>query len=69
MVMPYVHHFGTDDQVNRYAKKMRDGEIIGAIAMTEPHAGSDLQAMKTYAKRDGDDWILNGSKGNLELYL
>ena len=46
---------------------MRDGEIIGAIAMTEPHAGSDLQAMKTYAKRDGDDWILNGSKGNLKF--
>ena len=66
MVMPYVAHFGTDDQgdkifwnfssltyfflVTRYAKPMRDGKIIGAIAMTEPHAGSDLQAMKTYAK-------------------
>jgi len=62
MVMPYVAHFGTDDQVSRYAKPMRDGKIIGAIAMTEPHAGSDLQAMKTYARRDGDDWILNGSK-------
>ena len=61
--MPYVAHFGTDDQgdkifwnlivnlfflVSRYAKPMRDGKIIGAIAMTEPHAGSDLQAMKTY---------------------
>ena len=49
--------------VERYARPMRDGKIIGAIAMTEPHAGSDLQAMKTYARRDGDDWILNGSKG------
>ena len=61
--MPYVHHFGTEEQIGKYARGMRDGEIIGAIAMTEPHAGSDLQAMKTYAKRDGDDWILNGSKG------
>merc|ERR1712130_501156 len=62
MVLPYVAHNGTDGQVEKYAKRMRDGECVGAIAMTEPHAGSDLQAMKTYAKRDGDDWILNGSK-------
>ena len=41
---------------------MRDGEIIGAIAMTEPSGGSDLQGIRTNAVRDGDDWILNGSK-------
>jgi len=41
---------------------MVNGETIGAIAMTEPHAGSNLQAMKTWAKDDGDDYIINGSK-------
>ena len=63
MVLPYVAHNGSDAQVNRYAQAMRDGECIGAIAMTEAHAGSDLQGMKSWARRDGDDWILNGSKG------
>lgn len=62
MVLPYVAHNGSDAQVNRYAQAMRDGECIGAIAMTEAHAGSDLQGMKSWARRDGDDWILNGSK-------
>ena len=41
---------------------MAEGEIVGAIAMTEPSAGSDLQAIKTTARRDGDDYVLNGSK-------
>ena len=41
---------------------MAQGELVGAIAMTEPSAGSDLQAIKTTARRDGNDYILNGSK-------
>ena len=41
---------------------MTTGETISCIGMTEPSGGSDLQAIKTNAKRDGDDWILNGSK-------
>lgn len=69
MVLPYVAHNGSDEQVKRYAQPMRDGECIGAIAMTEPHAGSDLQGMKTFARRDGDDWILNGSKGTINKSL
>jgi len=60
--MPYLEHFGTEDQKNHYLPLMTQGKCISAIAMTEPGAGSDLQGIKTYAKRDGDDWILNGSK-------
>lgn len=62
LVMPYVESYGTDYQIEKYMKDMRDGKLIGAIAMTEPSAGSDLQGIKTTAVRDGDDWILNGSK-------
>ena len=46
---------------------MTTGDIITCIGMTEPSGGSDLQAMKTHAVRDGDDWILNGSKVSQEL--
>ena len=62
MVLPYLAKYGTPEQQESYIKKMVNGEIIGAIAMTEPHAGSNLQAMKTWAKEDGDDFIINGSK-------
>ena len=62
LVMPYVAHYGTDEQVERYMTGMRDGKIIGCLAMTEPSGGSDLQSIKTTAVKDGDDWILNGSK-------
>ena len=46
----------------RYLPEMTSGECITCIGMTEPSGGSDLQAMKTFAKKDGDDFILNGSK-------
>ena len=46
----------------RYLPEMTSGECITCIGMTEPSGGSDLQAMKTFAKKDGDDYILNGSK-------
>jgi len=62
IVMPYITNFGTAEQKAHYLPEMTMGKNIGAIAMTEPGAGSDLQGIRTYAKRDGDDWILNGSK-------
>jgi len=60
--MPYISHFGTKEQKEKYIPDMTAGKCISAIAMTEPGAGSDLQGIKTYARRDGDDFILNGSK-------
>ncbi|XP_076849824.1 long-chain specific acyl-CoA dehydrogenase, mitochondrial isoform X1 [Brachyhypopomus gauderio] len=62
IVMPYISHYGTPEQVKRYISQMAAGKCIGAIAMTEPGAGSDLQGVKTYARKDGSDWILNGNK-------
>jgi len=62
LVMPYIAKHGTPEQIEKYMTALRDGRLIGAIAMTEPSGGSDLQGMKTNAVRDGDDWILNGSK-------
>lgn len=62
IVAPYLLHYGTDAQKEKYLPKLANGELIGAIAMTEPAAGSDLQGVKTTAVRDGDDFIINGSK-------
>ena len=62
IVMPYLTHYGTKEQQERYLPRMTTGECIGSIGMTEPDAGSDLQGIRTTAKRDGDDWIINGSK-------
>lgn len=62
IVIPYLAHLGTDDQKQRWLPVMATGELIGAIAMTEPGTGSDLQGIKTTAVRDGDDWVLNGQK-------
>jgi long-chain-acyl-CoA dehydrogenase len=62
IVIPYLAHYGTPEQIERFMPKLVDGSFIGAIAMTEPGAGSDLQGIRTVAKQDGDDWILNGSK-------
>jgi alkylation response protein AidB-like acyl-CoA dehydrogenase len=62
LVLPYLLELATDEQKERWLPAMVTGERIGAIAMTEPGAGSDLQAIKTTAVRDGDDWILNGQK-------
>ncbi len=59
---PYILHLGTEAQKQKYLPKMAAGECIGAIGMTEPGAGSDLQGMKTSATADGDDYIINGSK-------
>ncbi|MEE6490989.1 hypothetical protein FKM82_016068 [Ascaphus truei] len=62
IVMPYISRYGSKSQVQRYIPDMSAGKCIGAIAMTEPGAGSDLQGVRTNAKKDGSDWILNGSK-------
>jgi len=62
IVAPYILNYGTEEQKAKYLPKMASGEMIGAIAMTEPAAGSDLQGVKTRAVKDGDDYIINGSK-------
>jgi alkylation response protein AidB-like acyl-CoA dehydrogenase len=62
VVAPYLTRLATDDQKDRWFAGFCSGELITAIAMTEPAAGSDLQGIKTHAVRDGDDWVLNGQK-------
>lgn len=62
VVLPYVAELSTDEQKQRWLPGMAAGELIGAIAMTEPGAGSDLKGIRTNAVRDGDAWVLNGSK-------
>ncbi|XP_058156180.1 long-chain specific acyl-CoA dehydrogenase, mitochondrial [Dasypus novemcinctus] len=62
IVMPYIAHYGSEEQIKRFIPQMTAGKCIGAIAMTEPGAGSDLQGIRTNARKDGSDWILNGSK-------
>ena len=58
----YLVRYGTEDQKQQWLPRMATGEFITAIAMTEPGTGSDLQAVKTRALKDGDDYVLNGSK-------
>jgi long-chain-acyl-CoA dehydrogenase len=60
--MPYLTHYGTKEQQERYIPEMTAGNCIASVGMTEPDAGSDLQGIRTNAKRDGSDWIINGSK-------
>ncbi|WP_040780390.1 acyl-CoA dehydrogenase family protein [Nocardia pneumoniae] len=62
VIAPYLLELATDEQKQRWLPGFCSGEIITAIAMTEPGTGSDLQGIKTRAVRDGDDWILNGAK-------
>jgi len=62
IVAPYLLRYGTDEQKQRWLPKFASGELIGAIAMSEPAAGSDLQGIKTTAIQHGDHYLLNGSK-------
>jgi alkylation response protein AidB-like acyl-CoA dehydrogenase len=62
IVMPYLLHYGTEEAKKAYIPKMVSGEWIGAVAMTEPGAGSDLQGMRTTAMDQGDYFVMNGSK-------
>lgn len=59
---PYIQHIGSEEQKQYWLPKMVSGEVVGAIGMTEPGAGSDLQAMRTSAILQGDHYVLNGSK-------
>ncbi|MDE2414002.1 MAG: acyl-CoA dehydrogenase family protein [Comamonadaceae bacterium] len=62
IVAPYIFAYGNKEQKDRWLPKMAAGELIGAIAMTEPGAGSDLKSVRTTAVRDGDHYVINGSK-------
>ena len=62
MVMPYILAFGSEAQKRQWLPPMVRGEVIGALGMTEPQAGSDLRGMRTRALRDGDDYVINGQK-------
>jgi acyl-CoA dehydrogenase len=62
IVSHYILQYGNEEQKKKWLPAMAQGELVGAIAMTEPSAGSDLQAIKTSACREGNDYILNGSK-------
>lgn len=62
IVAPYILHHGTEGQKQRWLPKMARGELVGAIAMTEPGTGSDLQGVRTQAKKNGDDYLVSGQK-------
>ncbi|OPX56042.1 Acyl-CoA dehydrogenase [Oceanospirillum multiglobuliferum] len=62
IVMPYILHIGTEQQKQQWLPQMASGEVLGAIAMTEPNAGSDLAALRTRAERTDAGWKINGSK-------
>lgn len=62
LASPYVTNFGTEQQKERWLPRLASGELISAIAVTEPDAGSDVAAIRTIARRDGEGWRLNGTK-------
>jgi acyl-CoA dehydrogenase len=62
LVATYIKSFGTEEQKRHWLPKMVTGEAIGSLGMTEPHAGSDLKAIRTKAVRDGDDFVISGQK-------
>ena len=62
IIVPYIESYGTEEQKQKWLPKCATGELVTAIAMTEPGAGSDLQGVKTTAKLDGDEYVINGSK-------
>jgi acyl-CoA dehydrogenase len=62
IVAPYIFHYGTEAQKRKWLPPMATGEALAAIAMTEPSGGSDLQGIRTVARRDGDDFVISGQK-------
>ncbi|MFC5510358.1 acyl-CoA dehydrogenase family protein [Massilia jejuensis] len=75
IVTPYIVAYGSEEQKRKWLPRMVSGEIIGVIAMSEPGIGSDLRSMRTSARRDGDDYVVNGQKtfitngGNADLMV
>ena len=75
IVAPYLTHYGSDALKREWLPRMASGEAIGALGMTEPTAGSDVQGIRTTATRDGDDYVINGQKvfitngGNCDLIV
>jgi acyl-CoA dehydrogenase len=62
IVAPYINAYGSEEQKRKWLPKMATGEYVGAIAMTEPGTGSDLQSVKTTARLDGNHYVINGAK-------
>jgi acyl-CoA dehydrogenase len=62
IVAPYILHCGSEEQKKRWLPRLASGDLVAAIAMTEPGTGSDLQSVKTTAKRDGNHYVINGAK-------
>jgi glutaryl-CoA dehydrogenase len=62
LAMSAIAKHGTEEQKNEWLPRMAGGEVIGCFALTEPNSGSDPGSMTTFARRDGDDWVLNGAK-------
>ncbi|MHA5051635.1 acyl-CoA dehydrogenase family protein [Streptomyces sp. SD15] len=62
LAMYAIHRFGSEEQKGEWLPRMAAGDVIGCFGLTEPDHGSDPGAMRTYAKRDGGDWVLNGRK-------
>jgi len=75
IVTPYIVAYGSEEQKHKWLPKMVSGEMIGVIAMSEPGIGSDLRSMRTSARRDGDEYVVNGQKtfitngGNADLMV
>jgi acyl-CoA dehydrogenase len=62
ILAPYLVHYATEDQRRRWLPPMASGDLVAALAMSEPGAGSDVQAIRTSARRDGDEYVVNGQK-------
>ena len=62
MATPSLHRYGSEELKRRYLEPAIRGEMVAAIAVSEPDAGSDVAGLKTRAERDGDEWVINGAK-------
>ena len=67
IIAPYIYHLGTEEQKAKWLPRCASGETLLAIAATEPNAGSDVAGFQTRAERDGDEYVLNGSKTFISL--